>query len=292
MRFTFQNRLTFMMAEVVARPRSILIIIATVAVFTACTNPTSTPPQSPHFNPEWAMDKVWEDGQAEVAHYDAKMVVYGKVRQFDYVYITVKEEFNTEFNVKTDDYERNDLFSVLKVNKFARFETENYPYHYLTSLFFKRNELQQLHKMTHTAQEWCGNTFKQFTLSGSGYSYDYNSYFDGSGDGEMHIPETDLIWEDQLSTLLRSLKFEEGLTFSHRVLESQVNTRTRKPTIYDAEFSVISNDDSWEVQVKLNGERTNIYNFQKVYPNILLNQTSWNGFTLALTNTSRYQYWR
>ncbi len=249
-------------------------------------------PASEVFNHDWAMNKIWEDGQAEVAHYDAEMVVYGKVRKFDNAYITVKEEFNEDFNVKTNDYKRDDLFSVMKVNKFGRFETENYPYHYLTSLFFKREKPEQLHKMTHTGQEWCGNTFKQFELTSDGYEYDYNSYFDGYGDGRMTVEGTDLIWEDQLSYLLRATKFEDGLAFSKRVVDGQINTKTRTPKIYEAEFAVSDQDSVWMVEVLLEDGKTNTYTFDKAYPNLLQTQTTWHGYNLKLNRVSRYQYWR
>lgn len=249
-------------------------------------------PESEVFNHDWAMNKVWEDGQAEVAHYDAEMIVYGKIRKFDNAYITVKEEFNRDFNVKTNDYEREDLFSVMKVNKFGRFETENYPYHYLTSLFFKREKPEQLHKMTHTGQEWCGNTFKQFELSPNGYEYDYNSYFDGYGDGRMAIEGTDLIWEDQLSYLLRATKFKNDLQFTKKVVDSQINTKTRRPKIYEAQFTVSDQDNVWKVTVTLEQDKVNTYTFSKDYPNLLQTQTTWYGYNLKLNRVSRYQYWR
>lgn len=261
----------------------------------ACTQQKETVipyPASSVFDHNWALNKVWEDGQAEVAHYDAEMVVYGKVRKFDNAYITVKEEFNQAFNVKTDDYQRDDLFSVMKVNKFARFETENYPYHFLTSLFFKRDKPEQLHKMTHTGQEWCGNTFKQFEATPTGYAYDYNSYFDGYGDGQMEIEGTGLIWEDQLSFLLRTLKFEDGLKFTKQVVNAQINTKTRKPKIYNADFSVTDQGNVWQVSVQLEEGKTNTYTFEKQYPNLMQSQQTWYGYNLRFKSVSRYQYWR
>ncbi|MBO3699007.1 hypothetical protein [Roseivirga sp. E12] len=270
------------------------LLILIVALY-GCEQPTEDSidyPASDVFNHDWAMNKIWEDGQAEVAHYDAEMIVYGKVRRFDNAYITVKEEFNKDFNVKTNDYQRDDLFSVMKVNKFGRFETENYPYHYLTSLFFKREQPEQLHKMTHTGQEWCGNTFKQFELISGGYAYDYNSYFDGYGDGQMSIEGTDLIWEDQLSYLLRATKFEDGLEFTKKVVDSQINTKTRQPKIYNAQFSVSDRDSVWQVKTTLEEGKVNTYTFNKEYPNLLQTQTTWYGYNLKLNRVSRYQYWR
>lgn len=249
-------------------------------------------PNSEFFDHNWAMNSLWEDGQAEVAHYDAEMVVYNQVRKFDNVLITVKEEFNEAFNVKTDDYKRDDLFSVMKVNRFLRLETENYPYHFLSSLFFKREQPEQLHKMTHTAQEWCGNTFKQFELTPEGYDYDYNSYFDGYGDGYRTIEGNNMLWEDQLPYLLRAVKFEDGKTFFKKVIDSQINTKTQVPNLYVAKFKVTEQDNTWRVDVELEKGKSHVYTFAKDYPNLMQSQETWYGYNLKLKKVSRYQYWR
>ncbi len=249
-------------------------------------------PNSEFIDQDWAMNKLWEDGLAEVAHYDAEMVIYNQVRSFDNVLITVKEEFNEAFNVKTDDYSRDDLFSVMKVNRFLRLETENYPYHFLTSLFFKRNKPEQLHKMTHTGQEWCGNTFKQFELTPTSYDYDYNSYFDGYGDGYRTIVGNNMLWEDQLPYVLRAVKFEDGLSFNKKVVDSQINTKTRAPKVYNASFEVSDQDTMWRVDVELEESKSNVYTFAKEYPNLMQSQETWYGYNLKLNRISRYQYWR
>ncbi|WP_323755763.1 hypothetical protein [Roseivirga sp.] len=276
--------------------KAIVNLLLLVFISSACSTPQNSAQDQyvpkAHFDQNWAMDKLWEDGLAEVAHYRAELNIYGKTRSFDQVFVTVKEEFNKEWNVKTDDYKRDDLFSVMKVNKFARIETDNYPYHYLSSLFFKRDQPDQLYKMTHTGQEWCGNTFKQFLVEDDHYAYDYNSYFDGKGDGEMEISGTDFLWEDQLSYALRALNFEDGLTFNARLLEAQINTKVKEPILYNAQFSVVEKSDTWQVEVKLDAEKTNVYLFEKEYPNLLRSQQSWNGYKLELDTVSRYQYWR
>lgn len=242
-------------------------------------------------NQEWAMNKLWEDGQAEVAIYDAEMIIYGVARQFQNPMITVKEEFNQAFNVKTDDYRRNDLFSVMKVNRFADIETPNYPYHYLTSLFIKRDKPEQLYKMTHSGQEWCGNTFKQFELTSKGYDYDYNSYFDGYGDGKMTLSGNQSWWEDQLPYLLRTLNFEEGLKFEKEVYVSQINTKTQTPQKRSGQFSVIDRGDLWEVLIEFEDGK-NSYLFEKEYPNVMVNQNTRYGYHMKLKRVSRYKYWR
>jgi hypothetical protein len=275
--------------------KNILIGIILLSLLKSCANPqldevNYTP--SEFINQEWAMDKLWEDGQAEVAIYDAEMMIYGQPRVFENPMITVKEEFNAGFNVKTDDYSRDDLFSVIKVNRFADIETPNYPYHYLTSLFYKRGQPEQLYKMTHTGQEWCGNTFKQFEVTPSGYAYDYNSYFDGYGDGFMEIEGNDHWWEDQLPYVLRALKFEDELTFIKNTVRSQINTKTYRPEITKASYVVTDADSVWQVNVSLEEGQVNNYTFEKDYPNLMLTQNTWYGYNMKLRSVSRYKYWR
>lgn len=274
--------------------KKILIGILLIICVAACEQKIQQAPlytSSDFIDQSWAMNKLWEDGQAEVTIYEAEMVIYGQARKFEQPIITVKEEFNQAFNVKTDDYQRDDLFSVMKVNRFANIPTPNYPYHYLTSLFFKRDQPEQLHKLTHSGQEWCGNTFKQFEVSPTGYNYDYNSYFDGYGDGKMELIGNDLWWEDQLPYVLRALKFEDGLNFKKEVISSQINTKTYRPKSEEGDFIVSDLDDLWQVEAEFS-EGTNTYLFEKEYPHVMISQNTWYGYNMKLKRTSRYKYWR
>lgn len=275
-----------------------------VVLAVACSNTTEqnsekvkTSSISKYFNAEWANKKLWYDGLAEVATYDAQRSVYNKERDFEYTYITVAEDFNKAFRVKTDDYERKDLYKVMKVNAFCKIETENYPYHYLTSMFFYFNKPWAMDKMTNGSQEWCGNTFKEYLNKGDNYLLNYHSYFDGEGDGEKQIP-TDLLFEDQLNYTLRSLNFKDNLSFKTQILESQISNKVGKLKIYDAQLTVedglkeIAEKDSWRVSVKLANDKVNVYFFDKAYPNILLKQHTWDNRNLMLKKTSRYAYWK
>lgn len=248
---------------------------------------------SSYFHQDWANQKHWDDGLAEVAVYEAKRSIYGKVRDFDYTYITVSEDFNKAFRVKTDDYQRKDLYKVLKVNAFARIPTDNYPYHFLTSMFFLRENALVLDKMTTSSQEWCGNTFKEYLQDNKGINLNYHSYWDNEGDGKTQIAAGVLL-EDQLPYTLRALKFQDGLAFSASVLESQISSKVGKLTVYDANFK-ISDDkasNTWKVELNLESGKVNSYYFAKAYPNVLMKQTTWDGRNLILKDLSRYAYWQ
>ncbi len=249
------------------------------------------------FGQDWAMNKLWEDGQAEVALYRAERVIYGEPRQFEYTLITVKEEFNQQFNVKSDNYQRQDLFPVMKVNQFCSIPTDTYPYHFLTSLFFRRDQPVQLHKLTTSSQEWCGNTFKAISNNdGLQYEQTYNSYWDGEGAGRRQL-QLNALFEDALPYTLRALRFERKPEFAARIYELQQTSRAAAPTLYEAQIKVedaLTTDTpepAWRVRVVLTDQKTNTYWFAKTYPNTLLRQTTWDGRNLWLQQVRRYAYW-
>lgn len=283
----------------------LLFLLAVTGLY-ACTGSSAQSPvsASEHFDQQWAKNEKWDQGEAEVAKYEAQRVVYGKPRNFEYVFILVKETFNKEYKVKTDTYDRNDLFEVMKINKFCRIPTDNYPYHYLTSIFYKREQPSTVYKLTNTSQEWCGNTSKYFLNEGRKYEFGYNSYWDGQGIGEMTV-DGNIMFEDQLSHSLRATNFQEGLQFEQRVAESQVNSKATEPTIYNATFSVSKVDslhlgtdynlsqaeEIWRVDVQLDEEKTNSYWFGGSYPNLLLKQDTWDGRKLSLKESYMDAYW-
>jgi hypothetical protein len=249
-----------------------------------------------HFNQEWAMGKYWEDGQAEVATYDAERVIYKKKRTFEYTQITVKEEFNQEFNVKTDDYQRKDLFPVMKINQFCSIPADQYPYHYLTSLFFRRDQPVALYQMTTSSQEWCGNTFKSIIDDGVNYEMWFHSYWDGEGSNSRDL-RRDVFLEDALPYTLRTLKFESLPAFDFTVLNTQQTNKATPPVYYQARLTTAPApaadvpEPAWRVAVALAPGKENVYWFAKSYPNVLLRQSTWDGRMLRLKTTRRYVYW-
>ncbi|MCR5886453.1 hypothetical protein LRS06_01420 [Hymenobacter sp. J193] len=282
-----------------------VVCLGVLGLTAACTPQPETsqpaaalPPQvTQHFDAGWAQNKWWDDGLAEVATYAAERTIYQKPRQFEYTLITVKEDFNREFNSKTDDYQRPDLFPVMKVNQFCRIPTDNYPYHFLTSLFFRREQPTQLHKLTTSSQEWCGTTFKALTAEASGYQQTYNSYWDGQGAGTRHLPGA-MLFEDGLPYTLRSLRFARQPAFTVPVCELQQTSKAAPPVVYQAKVTVTPADPTetpeaaWQVQVQLDSTKQNRYWFARRYPHVLLRQTTWDGRSLTLRQVRRYAYWQ
>lgn len=213
-------------------------VILLALAFLACT-PTGTgaPPTTKlPIDSTVAGSPTWDDGMAEVATYASKRVIYGVPRAYDYVMITVKEEMNRQFLTKTDAYNRSDLVTVLKVNLFARIPTTNYPYHFLTSLFARRDAPDHLVKATASSSEWCGNTFKNITTKDSVFVYTWDSYWDGEGVGSRQMAN-DAYLEEHLFLLLRCLKPPFQLPLSVLLYPS---ITTSKATLDAAERATIT----------------------------------------------------
>ncbi|WP_421875906.1 hypothetical protein [Marinoscillum sp.] len=271
------------------------------ATLISCTQKPASIPE--HIRPDWAKNELWDDGKAEVAIYHAERVVYGEPRQFDYVYVLVKETFNQEYKVKTDDYDRSDLYEVMKVNKFCRIQTLKYPYHYLTSVFYNRNNPSLVHKLTNTSQEWCGNTAKSFLENGAVYDFQYMSYWDGQGNGLVKVDKGPW-FEDQLSYTLRTLDFKAGLSFEVDLYPMQVTSKATIPKAEQATISVeaANQEDlvtldstfvqaAWQVNVARDEGANLTFWIGKEYPNYLLRMEATDGRKLMLKSLERDDYW-
>ncbi|MGH9780068.1 MAG: hypothetical protein ACRD5I_16830, partial [Candidatus Acidiferrales bacterium] len=227
--------------------------------------PSQAPPaaaQAPaDFDSTWSRDALWDDGQAEVALYAAKRPQYGKSESYEAVFIIVKEDFDAKLLVKADPpYEGRQLVPVLKLNAVHSYWTPNYPYHFLASVFVRRDDPGALVKLTVGSQEWCGNTFK-LVKTAPRPELTVHSYFDPEGDATrpLDLRPGDLL-EDQLPLALRGLAFAPGVEVRRRILSSLISNKLgREPQFLDATITVVGEENlatpagrfaSWKVGVK------------------------------------------
>ncbi|MBC6609480.1 hypothetical protein H8B15_01015 [Hymenobacter sp. BT507] len=248
-----------------------------------------------YFDSDWAMRPLWEDGRAEVARYDAQRVVNGEVLSYELTQVTQLEEFNQQFDVRTDSLQRNDIFPVMHISQFGSLPTDTPPFHFLTTLFFRRDRPTVLHKLTTTLQEPAGNTFKAFVDDDLQYVETYNSYQDGQGAG-WRLLRHEVLFEDALSYCLRSLKFANRPSFDATIAGQQQTSSAAPPILYQAHVTVadqVATDTlaaSWRVTIDLNSQRKNVYWFAHDYPHLLLRQTTWNGRLRRLKSVARVPY--
>ncbi len=285
------------------------LLISTVAACSAVPREetsalasTSVAETARFYDSSWSRDSLWDDGRAEVALYDARRPQYGKVESYQAVFIVVKEDFNRQHYVKADPpFEGKEIFPVLKLNAVHSYWTDNYPYHFMESVFVRRDDPTSLVKLTLGSQEWCGNTFKEVTTWGSTPQLVSHSYFDGQGDASrpLDLRPGDLL-EDQLPLVLRSLRFEPGLEFKRRLLPSLIsNSLHRAPAFVQASIRVGGEEmvetgagrlAAWKVRIAWeNMEQT--WWFEKAAPRALLKMESSDGRSWVLRERMRKAYW-
>lgn len=242
------------------------------------------------FDVQWADSSLWDDGLAEVNTIKAERVIYGKTRQYTMTMIVVKEVFNREYNVKTDTYRRKDNFTVMKMNIAQTIMTDIYPYHYLTSSFFLRDNPVLCHKTTQTSQEWCGNTMKRFDTAGDSINYTYDTYWDGEGKGTSTVPFA--LLEHQLFYTLRALRFSDALSFTFPMIPSIITNKARLSPIINVRLAVQEESALWKVTlVSEDGAFKSSYSFSKQYPHTLVSYSKNDGSRFNDVSTRRYAYW-
>lgn len=246
-------------------------------------------------------NELWDDGLAEVAIYSAKKLTYGKLWDHEMVLVTVKEDFNKAYYTKADyPYDGKDLLPVLKLNIFTRVQTTIYPYHYLTSVFVKKDDITYPVKMTVSTQEWCGNTFKEWINWGKKTRMVYHSYFDGQGDGSVDVDyEPGDMLAEQLFVSLRSLPFKNGYSKKFRLCEPMMSNKFKKPVWHNASWRISGPEEltaldkkltCWKVVVKTDAFTMTFW-FSDEYPFSLIKYTDSHGQEMKVKELSRSAYW-
>ncbi|MFQ5723809.1 MAG: hypothetical protein ACE5G6_04895 [Terriglobia bacterium] len=286
---------------------TLVLAAATLAAFlpaSLATPPAATTEVEYLFLPNWALDPLWDDGQAEVALYDARRPQYGKVETYEAVFIVVKEDFDPQLHVKTDPpYDGKKLLPVLKLNAVHSYWTANYPYHFLVSVFVRRDDPTRLVKQTVGSQEWCGNTFKEVKTWGGQPQLHFHSYFSGQADATrpLDLRPGDLL-EDQLPLALRSLNFQPGAEVHRRILPSLISNNLRGSLDFvPSTITVAPREEAirtpagrflaWRVTVEMGNLRQTWW-FEKEAPHTMLKMESSDGRSWTLKARTRQPYWR
>lgn len=251
----------------------------------------------------WGKNNLWDDGRAEVAVYDAERIVYDAPRQFKEQLITVKEDLRADTLVKADEPKKQKVIRAFKLNQIQKFDTENYPYSYLTSVFVKEAPLSSVLKMTVGSQEWCGNTFKIFKQTGDGKSgsLTWYSYFDGEADGAYELQmAADDYFEDQLPLSLRELPFAPGYTKKIRLMETITTNHWKMSVPAEGVLKVVGEEvvrcyagsiPAWQVAIERKAGGVDYYWFEKAYPHILVRMETQDGRKRLLRARTRWSYW-
>lgn len=206
--------------------------------------------------------------------------------------ITVAEHLDTATYTKADaPYRFKELVPSLKLNVIATIPTDNYPYHYMTSLWTPLADPTRLLKLAQSSQEWCGTTFKEIT----GWSGDpvlrFHSYWGAQGDGQHRLPLDGAVLEDLLPLALRTLPFAPGLRIPVRLVRSLVDTKAALPAVRDAVVEVTGQVDGvWAVQVHVPDGALS-YGFASESSHVMTRLSTPDGRRLSLISVSRRRYW-
>lgn len=180
-------------------------------------------------DPDWASAPLWDDGNAEINLYAARLEREFALRDDAYaVDIVVKEPFTPEYLVKADDFTAPGTFDVLKLNHLTHATTGMYDWNEMTSVFLERGRQVPI-KAVYSRQEWCGNVFKEWRRWREQRWLSVSSYFDGAGTARVELPLGDeVVPHDALPLLLRALRFEDleaGESVEFRLLPSLSGVR-------------------------------------------------------------------
>ncbi len=145
----------------------------------------------------------WRQGKAEISRFELQQHRYRDLHPGEAVLVMVTEDFLTGKQVKNDRYQNPNSVPVLKTNLLARFTTGIYDYSMMTSVFTPDGIPAFPHtlKLTHSSQDWCGQTFMQINHGGKSYRTQVRSYFEEEGDEDGAVPLA--ILEDELFNRIR-----------------------------------------------------------------------------------------
>lgn len=145
----------------------------------------------------------WYQGEAEVTSYILSQNRYKGVYEGEVILIQVTEDFLTDKHVKNDRYTNKNSAPILKSNLVTKFTTGIYDYSMMSSTFTNVDGSSS-YKVTHSSQDWCGQSWRQINKTKGGYSLSTNSYFESEADNKKSVDDVRL--EDELFNQIRILK--------------------------------------------------------------------------------------
>ncbi len=263
-------------------------------------------------------DPLWDDGLAEVSHFELSQFRYGRIHQGGHAtLIVVREAMDPARAVKAGRGVEGGI-PVLKSHLVKSFQTGVYRYEQASTVLLARADGVPL-RLLISSHEWCGSAGKSWVNNGAGSMLRVMSYFDGHGDLEQpcELP-ADGVLEDALWTWLRQFDWSEGAESvplaSFQLVPSQLEARTvstapiavvvaqRKnlqATVPAGSFAAVevtltardappAGDTVFRPR---DGALRWRFTFERAMPRRLLRFVDGSGTELALRSVSRTDYW-
>ena len=282
------------MLQKMMKRNSALLLIGLLCACSAGIPPNeyTLPPVTEDFN------TYWYGGKAELSKYALKQVRYGEIHEGEAIFVFVTEDLLLDEQVK---YEWGDgaKASVMKLNAIRRFKTGIYDYSMMRSVFTPVSDDRFPHtlKVSHSAQDWCGQSFTQVNLREGDYQLRQFSYFQAEGDQERRFPKA--LMEDELFSRIRlGDPIPEGKTQMLPALD-HLRMKHLEPKPYEASITTKATEGSQTLTVHYPAiGRTLTIESEVAFPHRILawNETfSEGGKTLTtsatLVKSRRSAYW-
>jgi hypothetical protein len=234
------------------------------------------------FNVNWANHDYWKNNKTDEHIYECSSILNKEQVTYQLIVQLNKEQFNDQFNVKTKNTARPDLYEVVKYTTKQIATTNPRMPMYAVHQYFLNSNALVLHKYNYNGISENGNCSKSMFNTKSILTLNYDSYIDYEGIGKKVLPK-DILVADQLPYSLRALLFSDTLKVKMDILENQASPVVGDLRVYHAVVSVSASDtNTWTVQVMLDKQKQNSYVFEKAYPNTLISMQTWDGNTMQI----------
>jgi len=276
-----------------------LVLAAGALGAAGCRAPAAGGTASPP-NP-FAADALWDDGRAEIDAYEATIKRYGILRSLTAYLVVVKEDLSKAQLVKADPgHDPGDLRTVLKLNHVVNYQTGIYSYHQMASCFFDRGTMD-LVKLSLTSNEWCGNTYKEYTRRDGRGTLHVHTYWDNQAEATYDLPTgPDVVFYDALPMWIRSLPQSAGTERALRLLPSQIESKGPRPEAQAATLVAAREEGivvpagrfralRWELRTA--GGPPDVYWTACDAPHVLVAWDRGDGGAYRLKWTQRLAYW-
>jgi hypothetical protein len=236
-------------------------------------------------------DSYWGDGKAEFNIYEAQIARYGVPRPCEVLHILVREPMDPKQFVKPENPNQPGALPVLKLNQILHVPTGLYVYQQMHSSFWRVDNAQLL-KFSLTSNDSCGNTFKEARREGTGFAYEYHTYWDGMAGGKENVTvPANSYFYDELPWLVRTLDFQKPSTpFEVQLAASSINSKKDTFIFKPAKVSFKSTERETDVAVEHAGG-TDHFILDRDFPNLLRAWNAADGSRLKMKRSLKVAYW-
>jgi hypothetical protein len=185
-----------------------VLVLVGAAFMTRGGAPGATGPQTTFDPLRFSSDARWDQGQAEIARYEARRVIYSRPQTYELVRIAVKERFDPAQGIKGEAPTSLDAIKTIAVHDTPTHRAYRYRQQLVVQM--PRRDPRQVLASSMSSQEWCGSTFVRLVAGpdlSKGLQRTIHSYFDGEGDQKDQLPPG-VVLADQVPFLVRAVHWQ------------------------------------------------------------------------------------